>query len=524
MADPSRPLERSLSRPFEPGTNLRSGAAGATLAFALPSLAVDRIAVAGTIDDATRTMLGRLAEEVVPAGHAPVDVLWVGDGATGALDDSVLAGSSAIVVEDASSSAGQALASQLTASGRSAAALQTVVVDGSIRAAAPAMAVDAGPTGRLRLPGIAVAPRGWRHLGRSSRLLDGRALLATRHDPSLAPPRWLIDLAAAAAHDIRDYGWSIAAPGVYDSQKVLVYLTPPGAAQPAWITKVTRSAGFADRLRNEADGLRSIAALEPIDGLVVPGVVAAGDVGRLVAVIETVVPGRPFTGRLDRSRAAAVGPVIDVFGRLGAASAHGAPPSDVAAALQRLLDAYVATFAPAEPARARLAALVDRVERSPDPIPLVAQHGDPHIGNVLVTDDGRIGLLDWESFDPDGLPLWDAFHFLLGAVVRLGRSWVPRRRLSIAARNLVDVGPLTDLFLDSVAAYRAHLAVAPELLETLFAFCWIHRALKESTRRRPDDVSGGFFARFADLVIAAPSAPTLRRLAGGASRQSATKS
>ena len=339
-------------------------------------------------------------------------------------------------------------------------------------------------------------------------------MIASVDDPR-DPPGWLVTLAADHGHDVRGYRWSLAAPGVYDSQKVLVYLTPPGGAAPTWIVKITRDARHAERLQNEASALGALARLGPIEGMAVPALVAAGNAGRLTAVIESIVPGRPFEpalrgpGGLERLAVA-----VDGLVGLGERSAHTVPAARVAATFTRLLDQYVAIHRPSDIDRARLGGLVERVAAWPTPFPLVAFHGDPGTWNLIAGADGRAGFLDWESFDAHGLPLWDLVHLIHAAVLVLGPSRIPRRRMWILQEHLFDEGRYSGLLLDAADRYRERVGVPAALVEPLYTFCWIHRALKESARRRPDDVANGHYARFARRIVASPTAPTLRRLYG----------
>jgi hypothetical protein len=537
--DPPVPLGWSLREPFVPGTNLRGATTGGTLAFALPSLAVGRIACIGEPVAGTRTMLGRLADEVTPvtsggatvdggvddptaaAGGAPADVLWVSgaDGPARTLGlagpaERLLADTPSIVVEDASNDAGSRLESLVRGAGKDLAELDTLVIDGEVRAAGPRMG-PAGHPDHPHLPGVRrPARRRWSLRGSSATSTSGRALLAADDDPR-QPPRWLRQLAADHGHDLGAYRWSIAAPGVYDSQKVLVYLTPPGDAAPTWIVKITRDARHAERLENEARALDALARLGPIEGMAVPGLVAAGSAGKLAAVIETILPGRPFDSTLGGPGGLArLDLALDGLGGLAERSAHPVPASSVAATFTRLLDQYVTIHEPSDEDRSRLGALVQRVAAWPAPIPLVAFHGDPGTWNMIAGADARVGFLDWESFDPDGLPLWDLFHLLHAAILPLARSRIPRRRMWILSDHFFDEGRYSGLIVDAARRYRERIGISPDLIEPLLTFCWIHRALKESARRPPDDVGNGHYARFARRIVASPTSPTLRRLYG----------
>jgi Phosphotransferase enzyme family len=527
-AHPPEPLSWFLHEPVVPGTNLRHGSAGGNLLLVSSSLEIGRIATIGDPPLGTVVMLRRLAGSVSPVvdggpdvGRA--DVLWVtgNDGPTrfaglpSNLVDRLVTEASTVIVEDASNDPGSLLEARLWALGKRVGPLDTLVIDGEVRAAAPEVS-SADPEGRgMRLPGIGHPARRRSPLRRASPTrVSGRALLATGGDP-VEPPEWLQRLAADHGRDLHGHRWSIAAPGVYDSQKVLVFLTPPGATEPDLIVKITRDARHEARLRNEVLALGELARLGPIRDMVVPGLVAAGRVGHLTAVIETIVAGRPFEAALaERDGTVTLERALDAIIGLAARSSHPVPGPTLAAVCARLLAQYAAIHEPTAEERTHLEGLVERVSRSAIPIPLVAQHGDPGTWNLLTHHDGTVGFLDWESFEPDGIPLWDTFRLLQSAVLVLPRSRLPRRRLWIMSDHFLNLGRYSGLILDNVRRYREQIGIAPELIEPLFTFCWIHRALKESARRRPDDVANGHYARFARRIVASPTSPTLRRLYG----------
>ena len=403
---PAVPLGWSLREPFTPGTNLRGTTTGGTLAFALPSLAVERIGYVGEPGPGTRTMLERVASEVAPVAldgsdaATPVDVLWV-SGADGPARvatlgepaaDALLARTPSIVVEDASSDAGSDLEARLRAAGRQVAVLDTLVIDGEVRAAGPRMGL-AGHPDHPSLPGIRRPSAGWSLRGRSAGSRSGRALIAAQDDPH-DPPSWVVRLAADHGHDIRGYRWSIAAPGVYDSQKVLVYLTEPGGAAPSWIVKVTRGARHAERLQNEARGLAFLAGLGPDRRDDRPGAHRGpARPASLAAVIETIVPGRPFEPVLRGAGGEArLGLAFEGLGGLAERSAHAVPAASVAATFRRLLDQYVAIHEPSTRTARGWRDWSNGSRPGRTPIDLVAMHGDPGTWNLLAADDGRVGL------------------------------------------------------------------------------------------------------------------------------------
>jgi hypothetical protein len=135
---------------------------------------------------------------------------------------------------------------------------------------------------------------------------------------------------------------------------------------------------------------------------------------------------------------------------------------------------------------------------------------------MLVQPDGRVAVLDWESAER-GLPLWDLFYFMASFASLAGRAR-GLRRLDAFALHFAGNSPLATRFAAATAAYVRRVQVPAELVEPLFHTCWMHRALKESTRRRPDDLHRAHYGRILQLAIARRAAPGLQRLfaAGGA--------
>ena len=134
----------------------------------------------------------------------------------------------------------------------------------------------------------------------------------------------------------------------------------------------------------------------------------------LAVLGETAVVGAPF---LDRTKATDDCPharaVVEWLLELGVSTAHVV--SDVSrhvGRLEALLERFDELYRPDRPTSRFLEREMSALAANADALRLVFQHGDPGPWNVVVTADGSPGFLDWESADPDGMPLWDLFHFL----------------------------------------------------------------------------------------------------------------
>lgn len=330
-----------------------------------------------------------------------------------------------------------------------------------------------------------------------------------------APPAYLCDLAAARDLDLRDYRWGLWAAGAYSSRKLLFFLFPPGEDAPRLLVKMVRDPAYNDRLENEWHALERLAAQGIGEG-VLPRVPFAGHHAGLAIVAETAIEGQPFR-KVARWTAddPALRAGVDWLTQLGARTAAGADPRQVADALAQLAARFGAIYR-LEPADARfLAERIEALRSEPGEFPLVFQHGDPGTWNVLVTPSGETAFIDWESAEPDGMPLWDLFYFLRSYVVSAARAGGQHQPLDGFAAHFLDEGALSGALADAVARYRAQVGLTAAMAETLFYTCWLHRALKQATLLPPERLDrDGHYASLLRLCIDRRQEPTLRRIFG----------
>jgi hypothetical protein len=547
-------LAHTLGTEFLPASNLRGEVAGAAWRYLLPTMEHERVVCLGRPPHATLRTLAAAAREVVliepgrrpvsavrtvPAAGAAgwlagepaesVDLLWVADRWTHRPLTSVdaaalarlLAPTAAIVVEtrvDPSVSGGPALLATALRD-RPRAWLRVRPDRGEVRSAVSRE--DEGSTVALRergLAGPAVRLPGPRRFQRLPDRLLGRwrrrwlgIVLPVGTAPPPHPPTYLLELAGAGGLDLSGWRCALSATGDYNTQKVLLLLTPPDQGRPTVIVKLTRDATVVPRLETERDALRDLEAMGLAADGRVPRVLFAGRHAGLAVVGEAVVEGRPFD-RASETAAPAVEDAAAWLTELGARSARPAAAVDVAGAMDALLARFVSLCRPDDALVERLRAAVEAIRGSGEPFPLVFQHGDPGTWNLLVREDGSAVVLDWENADAAGMPLWDLFYLLRSHAVGTGHRSGTRRRMHAIERYLFDASPLSDLVVGSVHAYADRLGIGRALIEPLFHLCWMHQALKEATRVAPGRVHGAHYNRLLRLGLERRTAPTLQRL------------
>lgn len=569
---PEAVLATTLATEFAPATNLRGVVAGATWRYALPSMERARVVCLGRPAQADLDTLAAGATEVVVieaggdravrtsgrdgdavrsiAGSAAsvwladraagsIDLIWLTPGlrttpVAGTVQDALIDAVPRLLAHDGALL--DAAGVLPDASDRPAPADRRVQrldlrpADGAIRSAvatddegAVAMLARRRMLGAERaLPG----PRPVRAvlrplLGPLLRRRPGAArtvLLETAAADGLggtlpAPPAYLAALAAESDLDLRGYHCAIAAPGVYNTQKVLALLWAPGASEPAMVVKMTRDPSVNARLENERDALRTLASLGLATDDRVPSVRFAGRHAGLAIVGEGAIPGVPFAERVGADPSS--GPILDALAWLtvlAAGSVRHAAPADVARAFTDLHGRWVALCRPSDAEAARLAGAIEAIGAADRPIPLVFQHGDPGTWNLLVGEDGLVRFLDWENAEPAGPPLWDLLYLLRSHAVGAARRAGVRRRLVAVERWFFGASPVSGLVADSIDRYVARIGLDARLVEPLFHLCWMHQALKEATRMAPDQVRGGHYNRLLRIGLEQRTAPTLRRI------------
>ena len=161
-----------------------------------------------------------------------------------------------------------------------------------------------------------------------------------------------------------------------------------------------------------------------------------------------------------------------------AARAHGPAPDDPIAA--ELVAAWRANETTIDALRARTTALGEQLRRAGHP--RVLCHADAHLGNVLVGDDGRLWLIDW-----DGAALAPRERDLMFVIGGIAAGQVSPRQTELFRRGYGPVAP------DPAALtyYRAAWA-----LQDIAAFghtALLDETAGEATRREALRLFAGYF-------------------------------
>lgn len=275
--------------------------------------------------------------------------------------------------------------------------------------------------------------------------------------------------------------WWLQAPGDYRTQKLLVHLELADGG--GIIVKVGRDAATSDRLRHAAAMLDALAERPAGEG-VLPSVAVRGVAGPHAIIGEHRLDGVPFEDRSDGS--AASPEALAAVAALAGLSQRRSP-EPVLPAVERVSERFREAFPDEVGAAACLRDDLAELAAMADPErPLaVVMHGDPGTWNLLVGDDGRVALLDWENGEPHGIPTWDMWLFLHAYALHHDRRAGEADRWAVVDRHLVGRSPLAPLLEHGIRTGAAAAGLAPRSAVLLLSGVLAYQALKERPRLTP---------------------------------------
>jgi hypothetical protein len=297
--------------------------------------------------------------------------------------------------------------------------------------------------------------------------------------------------------------WLVATPGRSPFNKVIGFVFEGDERAPSLIVKLPRIPESAERLEREAENLRALHRRREGGVTGAPRCVLFERDGWTV-LGENPLTGRPFQDTLtDRSFPRLAREVTDWLVELAAEGRH--PQADDWRS--RLVEAPLASLARSPDARdvvthmPRVRALLDRL----DHLPSVPEQRDLGPWNLLVGNDGRLLVLDWESAEPNGLPLLDLVYFLTYASFFLDDALRSGRVVDSYARSLDPVTSTGRVVAACERRYVERLGLDPALISPLRALAWIIHSASESPRRalNPERAGGAAHAPvFLRLLVA----------------------
>lgn len=276
------------------------------------------------------------------------------------------------------------------------------------------------------------------------------------------------------------------------SRHVLSLHLEPGGDTPVTAIKAARLPGDGAALVEETVNLWALESTAAGVAGTVPRVLAC-DPGVRPYLVESALAGRPLSAAsVRRDPAAAVGAICTWLEELTPDALYRPLLDDEAFAvlvgrpLGLLADAYGRGTEEALLARRTTELLAPLLAAR---VPLVFEHGDLSPPNVLELEDGRIGVLDWELAQPQGLPAHDLLFFI--GYVAFTLSDARETPAQVAAVHEAFVGP-NPWAVPALLGYTRRLGIDRALIPRLFVACWARYAtgLLERTGATDDRTLG----------------------------------
>jgi hypothetical protein len=281
--------------------------------------------------------------------------------------------------------------------------------------------------------------------------------------------------------------WLLLTGGERSINKVVALVLADSGTRPRLVVKFPRSEAGEEELRHEHETLGVLERTRPsLDGVPRPLFVGRR-CGRL-CIGETALGGASLMLQLnptnyDEYAARVTDWLIDLAGTN--------PPAPRAMWSPRLVEEPQHEF---ETRFGRVVSESD-LERTREvlsrggDLPLVPEHRDCSPWNILIGEGGRLGVVDWESSEPNGLPGLDLIYFLTYASLVIEDAFdLPAARMAYA--RMREPSTLTGAVVaECERSYIERLGLAPDVLAPLRLLCWVVHSRSEY-RRLEQDVGG----------------------------------
>jgi aminoglycoside phosphotransferase len=258
------------------------------------------------------------------------------------------------------------------------------------------------------------------------------------------------------------------------SSHVVFLVLARDQSTPVLVVKVPRLSGANEMIEREAANLRMIQAAHPGGFDSIPRVIAfEAHCGRQI-LVETALVGRPMDPPTVRRNPAACCHAVTSWLTDVQTKAVSQAKNNFNW-FEPLIERPLRYFASVVPLSDEENRLVERTWDLLTPLrwmrlPLVTDHGDLSHPNIILLENGGLGVVDWELADPLGLPAHDLFFFL---------TYVAFARHKARARGNY-LRPFHDAFFKDgswtspyIKHYAEQLQLSSRALTPLFILTWV---------------------------------------------------
>ena len=266
----------------------------------------------------------------------------------------------------------------------------------------------------------------------------------------------------------------LATPRFRASSHVIFFVLAKGGAAPLMIAKVPRLPGDHTRLDREAHNLRAGFDARPGGFDSIPRVLAYEEYCGHKLLIETAISGQPLKPAFVRHRPAqALEAVVAWLLEFHLATARR--PEKQGHGFASLVEEPIQRFRQCLPFAAEEESLLARTLDFVQPLrtlalPFVLSHEDLSHPNILISPEGKIGVVDWELAESHGLPALDLFFYLNYLAFACHAADKSRDYLAAFQKAFFGAGAWSR---PHVERYQARLNLPAAALQPLFVLCWL---------------------------------------------------
>lgn len=283
------------------------------------------------------------------------------------------------------------------------------------------------------------------------------------------------------------YRTALITGGSRDVNKVVALVFAGASRRPSLAVKFARVSAAVPGLKREAHAL---ARLELLPGGRIDGVPRLLFEAPTVAnaLVETYVPGAAMTTQLTRRTFGELATTAtEWLCRLADGATSAGPDDWWPRIVEPALDRFDREFGRiADPALVR--ETLDRL-RAVGRLPVVPEQRDFAPWNLRVDDRGRLGVLDWESAEPNGLPALDLVYFLAYLAFDIENAITSGRPLETYRLLFDKRTPIGAVATECMARYSDALALRETDLIALRLLAWLIHT--PSDYRRLEPAGGG---------------------------------
>jgi aminoglycoside phosphotransferase len=265
----------------------------------------------------------------------------------------------------------------------------------------------------------------------------------------------------------------LLAPRFRASSHILYLVFSRGDPKPTLVVKVPRLACNNDSVEREAANLSAIQASRAGGFRSIPYLVAIPETHNRKILIETALSGKSMDPAFVRKNPSkCIEMTTDWL--LNIYHSTYCPREVTPDWYERLVEQPIQGFAGKislnEEEACLLEQTLERVEamRAMD-LPIMFEHGDLSQPNILVQDQGTIGVVDWEQAEPLGLPACDLFFFLAYVGFAINKSREKGDHLSAFQSAFFNKDAWARPY---VQTYARQLQLPSSSLTPLFLLSW----------------------------------------------------